>query len=336
MFLYTSPDGIHWKKHPTSLMEFFCDSQNICFFDPRYGKYILYLRGYNIDKNARYGERKRKVVRLEMDGLKTAQEFLFDEKTIRHGYDGINQPLIVDQMPTVLAADEYDGQDTDIYTLEAVPYEGYYAAFPSYYRHLPYPQIGGEYINDGMLEVFFAGSEDGIRWHKYDRVPYLRNEIAGRLQNKMSMMGHGIIKDNGHLRQYGAIFNTRHGEVDIRNRDSDGTILMYDQRLDGFVCASFPYDGGSFTTKAWEISGDRLTVNVDTGVNGRLLFALKTEAGEDIEGFRFEDCAPIEANHTSWDVVWRGRRLPERQAVCVSVRGNASRLFSMRWGSAEE
>lgn len=42
----TSPDGIHWTKHPEPLIRRFCDTQNVAYWDSALQKYRAYVRGH--------------------------------------------------------------------------------------------------------------------------------------------------------------------------------------------------------------------------------------------------------------------------------------------------
>lgn len=325
-FLHTSADGIHWEKRPDSLLNRFCDSQNIVLKNPEKDGYLVYARGWQ-PKNAD-GSSMRTVVRLEWPdlhkplGLETVQ---CPEKW------GHSMPPLSTEGTMVMACDTFDHPRCDVYTSAVERYGDYYLAFPSLYWHELSPKEGGKYENDGDVEVMFYGSRDGYVFHRYDRAPYIRNELCGRFACKMAYMGSGVLRENGCLRQYGTIYRTRHGETPERDAKADGSIVVYDQRLDGFVCVLFPYTGGQMRTMPWEKGGRGLFVNADCGVTGWLSFALADEQGNLIPGFDFTDAAPLHINAIHYPLQWRGGRIPEAKVMCVLVKGANARLFSMAW-----
>ena len=329
-FLHTSPDGIHWKTHPDMLMDFFCDTQNVVFYDTRIGKYVFYLRGYEERAGSAWGTKMRTVVRGETDDLSKPIRVAAAKGSPRRG----SQPMIYGEFEQVMACDEFDGHDTDVYTMAAEPYceaPEYYIAFPALYRHDPPPRLGGRYDNDGDLDTVFAGSIDGRIWHRYDRSPYVRNELVGRFQCRMSFMGPGVHRNGDALRQYGVIYRTRHGENTERDANPDGRVVCYEQRLDGFVCAVFAKEGGSLVSCPWICQSDRLSINVDCGMHGSVRIGLESE-GRGMSGYTTADCEPIECNDTSAVVRWKGGSLYKFRGKAIQVRleGRSCRVFALR------
>src|SRR6185436_4591716 len=81
-------------------------------------------------------------------------------------------PLIVDEMTTVLVCDDRDPPDTDIYTNAMQPYplaSGWYVGFPAFYRH----DTKSKLPSDGRTELQFVASRDGRSWQRYDRATYV-------------------------------------------------------------------------------------------------------------------------------------------------------------------
>lgn len=325
-FLHTSPDGIHWSMKPELLLDRFCDSQNIVLKNPEKEGYLVYARGWQRRKTD--GMHMRTVVRMEWPDLH--QPLHLDKPTPlarwRH-----KLPSIVDECETVIACDSFDHPRTDVYTNAIERYGDYFLAFPSLYWHELSPAEGGKYPNDGDVEVMFLGSRDGHTFHRYDRTPYVRNEPCGRFSCKMAYMGPGILQEDGHLRHYGTIFRTRHGEQPERDACADGAIVAYDQRLDGFVCVNFPHTGGQMLTQPWTPTGKALYINADCGVTGQLAFALADEDGKILPGFDFSDAPSLHINDTHFPLQWRGGDIPDGHSLRILAKGASARLFSIAW-----
>ena len=220
------------------------------------------------------------------------------------------QPIVSLEYPTVLACDALDGKDTDIYTMAAEPLpdcDGYYAAFPTLYRHAPSIKEGGEYDNNGDIETYFAGSTDGISWHRYDRTPFIKNNILEDYPTHMTFAGTGIIHENKKFVKYAALLRTRHGENDKRDKCPDGCIVRLENREYGYVEVVFE-ECGCFQTKPWQCGGETITVNADIG-DGRFIKAsLMYADGTAIPGFTADDCEPI-GSGTSEAIRWMGGSL---------------------------
>ena len=58
LYLCTSPDGIHWKRHTPCALPLFHDTQNVLFYDTRLRKYVAYVR---------WSSEGRSVARVELD-----------------------------------------------------------------------------------------------------------------------------------------------------------------------------------------------------------------------------------------------------------------------------
>ena len=155
---FVSPDGLRWREDQRPLMPFRADTQNVTFWDEREGKYVMYLRGWDVQGKS-WQSRLRKVVRLTADRLDAPLP------VVPSGAEKGPLPRIVNEVPTVFAADEKDPPNSDVYNLSAQPYPldpRWYVGFPSFL-------LREASITDGRLEAHFVGSTDGITWHFYDR-----------------------------------------------------------------------------------------------------------------------------------------------------------------------
>lgn len=328
-YLHTSPDGIHWKKQDTVLLERFCDSQNIVIRNPeKQDEYLMYARGWS--PCGENGSMMRTVVRIEWPDIHTPLACSKHKMPYKWSH---NLPPFSSEEEIVMSCDYSDHPRSDVYTNSVELYEGYYISFPSIYWHELSPEEGGKYANNGDIEVMCSGSRDGHRFYRYDRTPYIRNEIGGRFASRMAFIGPGILKENGVLRQYGTIFRTRHGETPERDMCADGSIVAYDQRIDGFVCACFPSMGGRITTQPWEKQGDVLLINADCGVTGTLSFALSDACGRILPGFDFDDMTTLHVNSISYPLHWKGGCVPTEDIIRVLINGKNARLFSIAWGN---
>ncbi len=107
------------------------------------------------------------------------------------------------------------------------------------------------------------------------------------------------------------------------------------QRLDGFVSADAPYQGGQFTTRPLRFEGRKLVLNIDTSAVGFAQVGLQNPDGSAIEGFEVENCVYINGDHFDKEVEWldRGKDVSEiaGRPVQLVFRMRGSKLYSMQF-----
>jgi len=168
-------------------------------------------------------------------------------------------------------------------------------------------------ISDGRLEVQFVGSRDGVAWHRYDRRPtWCPASWARKTATWCSW--HGMAVRGDEIWQYGVGLRSRHGDMADRKRQTDGVIIRYVQRVDGFVALEFDLEGGRAVTAPVKIDGSRLVLNLDTGALGGLRVGLLDGSGQPVPGLTADECDPLHTNATA-------ARFP----------GKAARPFGPRW-----
>ncbi|MDZ7617620.1 MAG: hypothetical protein U1E05_11480, partial [Patescibacteria group bacterium] len=149
MYTATSADGIRWAKNPTRLLPFIPDSQHTAYWDQRLQKYVIYMRAW--------GPRGREVCRAEVADID--QPWPYDTSaTLRYPWGKDKTPTLGQQYPSVMAPDEQDPENLDIYTNVVTPYP--YAAnaafaFPAVYFKFVGPDWKERALsgNDGNFEV---------------------------------------------------------------------------------------------------------------------------------------------------------------------------------------
>jgi hypothetical protein len=324
LFRFHSPDGLHWKRDETPLIRAGSDTQNVTFWDERLGRYVLYLRGWNPRPN------RRKVMRIELPNLK-------DPFPVVPTGRGVGN-YFFDEIPTVLHCDDQDPPRTDIYNMAAQPYPldpHWYVAFPAFLRRsaaTDAPGYRGRHL--GPVEVQFTGSRDGISWHRYDRAPYAPPGIADPEKKNMTFMGTGMVVRGSEIWQYGTEFESEHGDIAARQRKTDGAIVRWVQRVDGFVSANTGNAEGTLRTGAVTVSGGRLLLNLDTGALGEMRVALIDRSGDPIPGFGAHDCDTLQINSIGAAVSWGGKSdlstLRGRE-VQLEFQSSRTSLFSFRF-----
>ncbi|MBI5693822.1 MAG: hypothetical protein HZC55_27420 [Verrucomicrobia bacterium] len=285
IFRHHSPDGLHWQRDPQPLIEAGSDTQNVVWWDELRKEYVVIVRGWTTDGY-------RKVNRLALPSL-TVPTSVRPDRSNRRQY--FNQ-----EIPTILICDGEDPVRTDIYNLSAQPYvldPHWYVAFPTFLRRWAANderRQPGMKSSVGPTEVQFAGSRDSLKWHRYDRPAYAPPGIAAPEKKNMVFMGTGLVVRRDEIWQYGTEFESAHGDIEARKRKTDGFIVRWVQRVDGFVSLDTGTTAGSARTVPVKVAGRQLLLNLDTGALGELRVGLVGADGRPVPGFAVEDCAPIE------------------------------------------
>ena len=182
---------------------------------------------------------------------------------------------------------------------------------------------------EGAVDGHFAVSRDGIRWNRLERKPYVGLGVEGEVDTQQIYLGLGMIRRSHELLQYYGGFNTEHNST-----PKDCALFLAVQRLDGFVSANAPNDGGEFVTPPLRFQGSRLELNVDTSAMGEALVELQSAAGVPIPGYELRQCRRIITNSVAHAVRWEQNtevtKLQE-QPVRLRIRMRGARLFAFQF-----
>jgi hypothetical protein len=304
-YVAASADGVHWKlmKDEPAFRE--SDTNNICFFDNRIGRYVGYVRVW---------DPMRKVGRCEFDDITD-----WGKEQVVFSYDAEDQRGLDMQIFSTNAYAEDESHlktraAMDFYTSAAWKYpraENVYLMFPSAYYHYQEDwarRMGSaDPRNDGTLDIQFATSRDGKSWTRLDRRPFIRLGVAGGFASAYAYMASGCICRPEEIWFYYAVSDHTHGNYHDGRDKSLGTITRARMRVDGFVSVDAEYAGGEFATPALLFSGNQLSLNTDTSAGGHVRVELQDESAQPYAGFSADDCDPINGNLIHRVVSWRGK-----------------------------
>jgi hypothetical protein len=337
----SSPDGLRWNEFPDRCLPFIPDSQPSALWDARLGKYVVYLRAWNPI---------RTVARMEVADLESSWPYdaSIPPKQV-WGKDKI--PTLSREWPTVLACDEQDPAELQLYTSEVMilpDSPDVYLAFPAVYQHYKGPEWKSRALtsNDGTFDVGFAVSRDGISWTRW-RQPYIPTGQYEDLDLRLLSMGFGMVRRGPWLHQYFVGWPYTHGQPGVWDRDPAareawskkdlGGIYCATQRVDGFLSMDAPNEGGTLTTKPLRFKGNRLLLNVHTAGGGSARVALLDEQGKAIPGFAAEDCEVIQDDAVDYEVRWRNTPSLEALAgrpVRVQVTMRNAKLYALQFSAS--
>ena len=343
LYLCTSPDGIHWKRHEPEALPFFHDTQNQLFYDRRIGRYVAYLRWG--------GPRGRAVARTELDDpMQLPWPYRTDTEVARGPDGAVRGKGTGVELPTVIASDETDPPNTDLYTPCVVQYPwagDAYFSFTTPYRHYPVGDTEdtaaygkdhrGRFRNDGPVEVQLAVSSDGINWSRPDRKPYVPLGIAGEWDGGQTYMVLGMLRKGNEMWQYYAGTEYTHGAYDASQTDAHGGICRLVQRLDGFISADADYTGAEFTTPLLKFSGSDLQLNVDCSATGEVWVEVLGEHGQPMPGYSMRDSISVDRNHIAAPVRWREKENVAElagQPVRLHFKLRACKLYAFQFAPA--
>lgn len=305
IYMYVSPDGIHWRRNETTLLPLVTGGGAESFWDDQRGLYVIYIKrdsSYN-DENCP-GTGRRAVMLETREPYKT-----WPFKKRSHPYfEAWPFPAVTCEGAVVFPVNE-NGQ---VYRTRAIKYPwapDTYLAFVWRFAD-----------DDEHRQIDLGVSRDGIHWKFYaDRRWYMS---PGEHEEVLSL--YGLIRRGDEIWQY-ADYGGAHGAGRER------TYKRLTQRLDGFVSLTAE-ESGTVTTRPLIFKGSRLLLN--TSVKGSLRVAFVDEDGGDIEGYGFSDCEPIEADSTSVVVKWNGSGDVGKlagQTIRLKFQMKDARLYAMEF-----
>lgn len=150
-----SKDGINFKLHLDSLVDYFADTQNQIIYDPTQKKYKYYLRSYQYDDRIKTPYQKHYYYRaVAYYESKQLEDIRIHGNPERHP-EGGKFSIISKEFPTIIDFDRSSKVEDDIYKPSVVRYgDGLYMAYPSIFHHYPKK-------NDGFNSVSLYISNDG-------------------------------------------------------------------------------------------------------------------------------------------------------------------------------
>jgi hypothetical protein len=330
--VYTSPDGLNFKRGETLALPFWTGSGITVFYDDQRQTYVVHNRTDFFRSPGGHNERRQLLTEVK-DLMEpwpfqpvTPERRAAIAKTMR--IDNTLEPSWLDngplapggfslEYPVGFSADpKIDPPDTDVYNSRAQKYPwaaDAYVAFPLMYFHYEgaspkqRADLGSEErgLGSGIVETQLAVSRDGLNWKRLPRPAYVAPANVEGYPMIRPYTGFGLIRRGNEIWQYCAAFPSYHSPY--KKEKIPETIFRLVQRLDGFVSADAPYSGGSFTTKPLRFAGNRLVLNLDTGATGFAQVGFVDEAGKPIAGFSVDDCVYLNGNSVEQQVEWLGK-----------------------------
>ena len=360
VFVYTSADGLSWRRHPSASLPFWAGSAVNVFYDDQRGRYVIHNRTDYYELPDGHTDRKSLLTEVtdllapwpfrpvtktetaaaEAAGVRTSaidlDPWWLDNGPLAPGGFGLEYPVAFESDPRI------DPTDTDVYNTRAQKYpwaEDAYVAFPLFFFHyhsggpvqrqiLAHPDEGR---GSGLVETQFAASRDGLHWQRYPRPAYVGIGVHQGYPVRRSYVGYGMVRRGREIWQYSYSRSTYHDSWG--RAESPDVIHRLVLRVDGFVSADAPYTGGEFVTKPFTFTGSRLVLNIDTDAAGYAQVGFVDETGEPVAGFGLEDCVYINGDEIDYPVEWMSAD-GERTRDVSALAGKTLRLVMRMRGAS--
>jgi hypothetical protein len=366
MFVYSSPDGFHFKRHETSALPFAAGSQSNVFYDDQRQRYVGYHRSDYGAASMTGQESERRFVLTEVEDLlkswpfepvtaeqtaETARELRIKSHLLDPWYLD-NGPLAPGgfgiEFPVMFGPDErIDPPHTDIYVPKACKYAfapDAYLAFPHFYFHYwdvdekGRRELGLKERNrgSGTIEIQTMTSRDGLHWKRYPRPVYVPPGKHGQFGTfHMVGMVQGMVRRGDEIWQYFISSPDYHSAWKQNPAGGQRGVYRTVQRLDGFVSADFDYAGGELVTKPLRFTGNQLRLNINTLATGFAQVAILGKDSNPIPGFAWEDCVYLNGDFIDEPVEWLEKGTDVSQLagkdIRVLIRGRGCKLYALRF-----
>jgi len=275
IYLYMSPDGIHWRRNETCMLPLVSGGGAETYWDDQRGVYVDFIKRDSSYKTRKCRGGGRRAVMFETRWIHRTWPFNALEEPY---FEGWSMPAVTCEGPVIFRPNK-NGQ---VYRTRAIKYPW----APDTYLAFVWRFGEGE-----RRQVDLGVSRDGIHWQFWaDKMWYMS---PGTDEEVLSL--YGLIRRGDEIWQY-ADYGGAHGG------DKQRIYARLTQRLDGFVSLDAG-EPGSATTRPLIFKGHRLILNV--AAQGSMRVAILDEKGNELAGFTPADCDPIKGDAINYLVSWR-------------------------------
>lgn len=288
---WQSPDGIRWQRigdQPIITKGAF-DSQNVAFWDPEIKKYRAYIRDFHD------GQRDIRLATSDDFVTWTVPELLQVTPQYPHEQFYINCIARYDRAPHLFLGFPVRYVERKWSpSMRALPDLG----------HRELRAKAGERIGTAITDGLFMSSRDGFHFHRWGEA-FLRTgpERRGTWVYGDCYPAHGLIETAsqfpGAPKEFSFFLPEDYWMRSLKMR-------RYTLRLDGFVAAHAPLEGGELITKPFQFQGKRLSLNFATSAAGRLQVELTDAAGKPLPGFTLADSDETFGDSLDRTITWKG------------------------------
>ncbi|WP_135557343.1 glycoside hydrolase family protein [Paenibacillus cymbidii] len=311
VFLYASPDGIHWEamfEKPVIVVHSDC---HIGFCrDPESGTYRVTFRTRCPD---------RRVWVAESADLVTW-----------------SKPVLA------IEPDQLDPCKTQFYGMQITPYGAYTMGLISMYDTYDYKVDPNPNKMAGTMDIQLAYSRDGFCWHRAQQgTKLVALGAEGEWDSKCIMPSSTVIYRPDRMELYysaAPIDHSGFGSIPYDELPPEN-IGVASLRPDGFVYLHATHDWCELMTRPFAVEDGALYLNAAAAGGGEVRVEVCDKEGRAFEGFSFADNVPLTEDSLAHRVEWRGNpgtSAWERQVIRVKVRARQADVYSLFFPHGED
>ena len=310
MYLFTSPDGVNWRRNETIQLPLRSGGGGECFWDDQRGKYVSIIKrdsSFRTKKHPGKGPKGHKAIVFETNEVLKPWPF----KALKQPYfEGWPFPAVTGEGPILFRAEKYGS----VYRTRAIKYPW----APDVYLAFIWRYPG----DDGARHVELAVSRNGRAWTLFGKNWYLPTGAA-----EEELMMYGMIRRGDEIWQYV-------NEGGAHGGDKRRRYYRYKQRLDGFVSLDAGATPGEATTRPLTFKGKQLLLNVNVREGGSAKVAITTPAGRSFPGFGIQECDEVKSDSTAHRLTWKANgdvSALEGKAVRLKFQARNAKLYSFEF-----
>jgi len=274
-----SPDGYRWKELPDPITIEMNDTQDICYFDKKLQKYVLYTRDRMVGSRA--------------PGIPYPGGF---HKRVSRRAIGRTESKNFRQFPLseIIIEPESDMLPTDHF------YTNCYTTIPGASdHHLMFPTVYN--CGDDDTRLLLYSSYNGKNWHRVPGPPLLDSQPFGEPDGGCFFASPNLVeRPNGDWILPYRGFDVPHKYPRGNYRCESGLLVWQKGRLVGIEAPEV----GEFSTVAFILPGSKLRINALTKRAGYIKVEVVDFDGNPIKGHTFEDSDPIIGDQYRKIVTW--------------------------------
>ena len=330
IYLWVSPDGVHWRRNETILLPFDPDGGVETFWDDQRGMYVTFLRHMGwVHARPPFGRagamaQTREIFKPWPFEPQPNPEVILKAWTL---------PSFTVELPVPFEPYPETGHGGfvhrgHVYRTRALKYPWAPDTYLAFIWRLFYPPAGG----DERRQTELATSRDGQSWKFYGEPYYYPNgwEMQEGIEVIEALAQDALVRRGDELWQYAFLSTTTHHG----HRASEGRsrIVRYVQRLDGFASLDAREEAGWLRTRPFIFDGERLELNVAAKASVRV--GILDEFGDAIPEFTITDGDPIQADSVRHVVTWNGNsdvRVLAGRVVRLWIEMQDAKLYAFQF-----
>lgn len=331
---FVSPDGFDWKRLSTSAIA--PDHDVITgFWDPRRKLYVAFPKQHYTPWR---GHKRRLFYTITSKDFVHWTERVLSWKTDLR--DDAGSLARVSQVRPILdRPDDPKLMRTEFYGIGIYPAESCTIGFPWMLTINSNARYGNQ---EGPQEVQLAVSRDLIHWKRPFRTPVIDVGHPDQWDGGSQLTAASAIRIGDEIRLYYGGGNYTHGTPALfrekyldtgkptgRKTKYTASIGLVTWKLDRFVSADGPAEGGRLTTIPIKFSGRRLEINAATGSGGSIVVEICDAAGKPLAGFAPSD--PFTSDELRHVVTFSGQQDLSKLAgrpISLCFQLNSASLYS--------